>query len=54
VPVKVIIYEKKGLEQVASRVQTQHLAYKSGIWRTKLAFRLQIYTFRFTNRHLAL
>ena len=46
--------KKKGLEQVASRVQTQHLAYKSGIWRTKLAFRLQICTFRFTNRHLAL
>lgn len=54
VPVKVIIHEKKGLEQVASRVQTQHLTYKSGIWCTKLAFRLQICSFQFTNKHLAL
>jgi len=53
-PVKPIIHEKNGIEQVASRVQTQHLVYKSGIWLTKLAFRLQIYSFQFTNKHLAL
>jgi len=53
-PVKAIIYEKSGCEQVAFRLQTQHLVYKSGIWRTKLAFRLQIFTFQFTNKHLAL
>ena len=41
-------------EQVAFRLQTMHLAYKSGIWRTKLAFRLQICSFQFTNKHLAL
>ena len=28
--------------------------YKNGIWRTKLAFRLQICSFQFTNKHLAL
>jgi len=54
VPVNVIIHEKNGFEQGASRVQTQHLAYKTGIWLTKLAFRLQIFTFQFTNKHLAL
>jgi len=53
-PVKSIIHENKGREQVASRVQTQNLAYKSGIWRTKLAFRLQICSFQFTNKYLAL
>lgn len=52
--VKVIIHEKNGLEQVASRVQTEHFTYKSGIWHTKLAFRLQICSFQFTNKHLAL
>ena len=53
-PVKVIIHEKRQLEQDAFRVQTMHLAYKNGIWRTKLAFRLQICSFQFTNKHLAL
>ena len=53
-PVKVIIHEKKQLEQDAFRVQTMHLAYKNGIWRTKLAFRLQICSFQFTNKHLVL
>jgi len=31
-----------------------HLVYKNGIWCTKLAFRLQICSFQFTNKHLAL
>jgi len=31
-----------------------HLVYKNGIWRTKLAFHLQICSFQFTNKHLAL
>ena len=53
-PVKVIIHQKRQLEQDAFRVQTMHLAYKNGIWRTKLAFRLQICSFQFTNKHLAL
>ncbi len=53
-PVKAIIHEKNGIEQVASRVQSMHFAYKSSIWRTKLAFRLQIFCFQFTNKHLAL
>ncbi|MBR5993184.1 MAG: hypothetical protein IK018_05220, partial [Lachnospiraceae bacterium] len=30
------------------------LVYKNGIWRTKLAFRLQICSFQFTNKHFAL
>jgi len=53
-PVKAIIHEKEPLEQVAFRLQTWHLAYKTGIWSTKLAFRLQICSFQFTNKHLAL
>ena len=53
-PVKIIIYEKSGSEQAASRVQTKHLVYKTGIWCTKVAFRLQICTFQFTNKHLVL
>jgi len=52
--VKIIIHEKNDIEQIASRVQTQHLTYKSGIWRTKLAFRLQKCSFQFTNKHLVL
>jgi len=31
-----------------------HPVYKSGIWHTKLAFRFQICSFQFTNKHLAL
>ena len=53
-PVKIIIYEKSGSEQAASRVQTKHLVYKTGILCTKVAFRLQICTFQFTNKHLVL
>ena len=53
-PVKIIIYEKSGSEQAASRVQTKHLVYKTGILFTKVAFRLQICTFQFTNKHLVL
>jgi hypothetical protein len=53
-PVKAIIHEKRPIEQVAFRLQTMHLIYKNGIWRTKLAFRLQICSFQFTNKHLAL
>ena len=53
-PVNGIIHEKNRIEQAASRVQTRHLAYKSGIWRTKLAFRLQICSFQFTNKYLVL
>ncbi|MBQ6376606.1 MAG: hypothetical protein IJJ52_03155, partial [Lachnospiraceae bacterium] len=52
--VKAIIHEKSGCEQVAFRLQAQHLAYKTGVWRTKLAFRLQICSFQFTNKNLAL
>ena len=54
VPVKTIIHKKRQVEQVAFRIQTMHLVYKNGIWRTKLAFRLQICSFQFTNKHLAL
>jgi hypothetical protein len=53
-PVNGIIHEKNRIEQAASRVQTRHLAYKSGIWRTKLAFRLQILTFQSSNKHIVL
>ena len=53
-PVKAIIHEKRPIEQVAFRLQTMHLIYKNGIWRTKLAFRLQICSFQFTNKHLVL
>jgi hypothetical protein len=53
-PVKVIIHENRAYEQVAIRLQTLRFVYKSGIWRAKLAFRLQIFTFQFTNKHLAL
>ena len=52
--VKVIIHEQGIFEQVAFRLQTWHLDYKSGIWRTKLAFRLQKCSFQFTNKHLVL
>ena len=31
-----------------------HLVYKTCIWSAKLAFRLQIFTFQFTNKHLGL
>jgi len=53
-PVKAIIHEKRPIEQVAFRLQTMHLIYKNGIWRTKLVFRLQICSFQFTNKHLVL
>ena len=53
-PVKGIIHEKRAYEQVAIRLQTLHLVYKSGVWRSKLAFRLQIFTFQFQNKHLGL
>lgn len=53
-PVKGIIHEKCTYEQVAFRLQTLHLVYKSGIWRSKLAFRLQIFTFQSSNKHLVL
>ena len=53
-PVKAIIHEKRQLEQVAFRVQKMYLVYKNGIWLTKLAFRLQICSFQFTNKNLDL
>ena len=36
----------------ASGGQFWLFVFKSGIWRAKLAFRLQIFTFLFTNKHL--
>ena len=53
-PVKSIIHENRAYEQGAIRLQTLHLVYKSGVWCSKLAFRLQICGFQFTNKHLVL
>lgn len=61
VPVKVIIHEKKGLEQVASRVQNAashlqiwHLVYKTGVSFTNMQFSIYKQASRLTNWRLGL